>query len=239
MESVKPWSKYPINECGEVLKSLPLSIKRLEPHPYFILGAPYEKGMDPWRVRSGLIPLLLEAENRLQYYHPDFRLAIFDAWRPISVQSFMVEYTINQECQKRGISRCSSEDHLYKLDDVIKEVSMFWAEPSKDPSNPPPHSTGAAIDITLSYVSGPLVDMGGAIDEIGVISRPDYYKDKAKVDSKAMLWNSRRNLLAEILLKVGFVQHPNEWWHFSFGDQLWAWRMNNSSAIYGGVDFLC
>jgi D-alanyl-D-alanine dipeptidase len=32
---------------------------------------------------------------------------------------------------------------------------------------------------------------------------------------------------------AGFAQHPNEWWHFSHGDQLWAWRLGHPSAHYG------
>ena len=35
------------------------------------------------------------------------------------------------------------------------------------------------------------------------------------------------------MLKSVFVQHPNEWWHFSYGDQLWAWTNQNRKAIYG------
>ena len=26
-----------------------------------------------------------------------------------------------------------------------------------------------------------------------------------------------------------------EWWHFSWGDQLWAWRMGQPRAVYGRV----
>ncbi|WP_271255300.1 M15 family metallopeptidase [Pseudanabaena sp. Chao 1811] len=33
----------------------------------------------------------------------------------------------------------------------------------------------------------------------------------------------------------GFVRHPHEWWHFSYGDQIWAWICNEKLAIYGGV----
>jgi D-alanyl-D-alanine dipeptidase len=33
----------------------------------------------------------------------------------------------------------------------------------------------------------------------------------------------------------GFAQHPNEWWHFSWGDQLWADRTGEPIAHYGGV----
>lgn len=35
--------------------------------------------------------------------------------------------------------------------------------------------------------------------------------------------------------QAGFVQHPNEWWHFSYGDQLWCWISNQNNAIYGAA----
>ena len=38
--------------------------------------------------------------------------------------------------------------------------------------------------------------------------------------------------------QAGFVQHPCEWWHFSFGDQLWAWYTKSDAAFYGAVEEL-
>ena len=37
------------------------------------------------------------------------------------------------------------------------------------------------------------------------------------------------------MTKFGFAQHPNEWWHFSYGDQLWAWKNNKANALYGKI----
>ena len=45
------------------------------------------------------------------------------------------------------------------------------------------------------------------------------------------IYNFTRQL--SVMLKAGFVQHPNEWWHFSYGDQLWAWKNKTAFAIYG------
>ncbi|MCZ0900835.1 D-alanyl-D-alanine dipeptidase, partial [Microcoleus sp. HI-ES] len=28
----------------------------------------------------------------------------------------------------------------------------------------------------------------------------------------------------------GFQQHPNEWWHFCLGDQMWAWLTNQNNS---------
>ena len=27
----------------------------------------------------------------------------------------------------------------------------------------------------------------------------------------------------------GFQRHPGEWWHFSLGDQMWAWLSNQTN----------
>jgi len=40
----------------------------------------------------------------------------------------------------------------------------------------------------------------------------------------------------------GFLRHPGEWWHFSQGDQMWAWLQNSVNpslsaiAKYGSVE---
>tara|TARA_Y100001968_G_scaffold158212_1_gene144641 strand:+ start:1005 stop:1724 length:720 start_codon:yes stop_codon:yes gene_type:complete len=233
----RPWANIPIKDCGESLQNLPQLIHRQEPHPYLSLGAPYSDGSNPWRVRSGLIPLLIKAQTYLQKLNSEFRLSIFDAWRPISVQSFMIEYSIDQECNLRGINRNNPSQEI-EVQKVIKDVSTFWAPPNLDPLCPPPHSTGAALDLTISCCDNSLIDMGGEIDEIGEVSFPDFYKNAALEDSNsnAHIWHSRRLLLAKVMNSVGFVRHPKEWWHFSYGDQLWAWQTKSQRAIYGCAD---
>jgi D-alanyl-D-alanine dipeptidase len=104
---------------------------------------------------------------------------------------------------------------------------------------PPPHSTGAAIDVTLyrfpskSGESIQEINMGSPIDEISDRSLPDYFK--GSIDVKEIEFHSDRQLLNEVMTHSGFQRHPNEWWHFSYGDQLWAWISNEKSAIYGSV----
>ena len=36
-----------------------------------------------------------------------------------------------------------------------------------------------------------------------------------------------------IMLAAGFVNYRHEWWHFDFGDQLWAVSTGAECAIYG------
>ncbi len=231
MPPLRPWSPIAIEEAGEPLDDLPASLWRLEPHPYQELGAPYGPGASPFRLRRGVIARLGRAQGLLQEQRPQWRLAIFDAWRPIAVQAFMVRHAFRDACRVRGL-----DPDAFGLPQqaVAAEVDRFWAPPSADPATPPPHSTGAAVDLTLAEAGGRPLAMGGAIDAIGAISEPDHYAAAAP-GSEAADWHGRRCLLAAVMAAAGFAQHPNEWWHFSHGDQLWAWRCQEPRARYGAV----
>jgi len=227
---MRPWSSIPIAESHESLVALPVDLLRLEPHPYARLGAPYGAEADPFRLRSGVLDRLLQAQGILSEREPTLRLAIFDAWRPIDVQAFMVEHTIDALCLERGIRR-DDPSQAAAVDVVMQDVARFWAAPSRHPATPPPHSTGAAVDLTLATVQGgqPL-EMGSPIDAIGSVSEPDHFALAEEVPER--LFHQRRTLLREVMVAAGFAQHPNEWWHYSYGDQLWAWSSGVSTARY-------
>lgn len=230
----RPWSPVPIFDCGEPLLELPPQLLRLVPHPYVSLGAPYGAGASPFRLRSGVIERLLRADRALRAdSHQPCRLAVFDAWRPVAVQGFMVAHATAEECRRRGITPDGADPAL--MAELRREVARFWAEPSLDPATPPPHSTGAAVDLTLAEPDGRPLAMGGAIDAIGAVSEPAHYAAAAKADpgSEAALWHQRRERLGAAMAAAGFARHPNEWWHFSHGDQLWAWQRGEPRAHYG------
>ena len=229
---MRPWSDRPITDCREPLLALPDDLLRLEPHPYVAVGAPYGPAADPFRLRAGVVDRLLQAQMLLQQRDSALRLAIFDAWRPLAVQAFMVEWSVAQEAQRLGLQA----DDVSGMHQVRRAVNRFWAAPSRDPATPPPHSTGAAVDLTLaSSVDGVPLFMGGAIDAIDVVSEPDHFA-AAVSGSEQALWHRRRCLLRSVMVEAGFAQHPNEWWHFSHGDQLWAWRTDAVMAVYAEAD---
>ena len=233
---LRPWNHIKINECNEPLVSIPESIFRLTPHPYMSLGAPYSTGVDPWVLRTSVLKRLIRAQQYLSDINPHLQLALFDAWRPISVQKFMFNYTIQETCKSKGID-INDLSVNGDINDVIEEVGRFWAKPSSNPLTPPPHSTGAAIDLTLADMNGNPLDLGGEIDFIGAESSPDFYKKNnlGMPCSKYQVFHNRRSLLFSVMEQAGFVQHPNEWWHFSYGDQLWAWTSNQGIPIYGAA----
>jgi D-alanyl-D-alanine dipeptidase len=238
---LRPWNHLPIADCGEPLVVLPPALLRLEPHPYQALGAPYGAGGGgPFQLRQQVVNRLLQAQHHLQQHRPGLRLAIFDGWRPLAVQVFMVEHAIVETCRERGIDPAQEGP---QRDAVVAEVGRFWAPPNADLGAPPPHSTGGAVDLTLAdQASCQQLAMGSAIDTIGPVSEPDHWLQQAEaiVDDRArerfLQWHQHRCWLREAMAHAGFSQHPNEWWHFSWGDQLWAWRQGQSQAHYGRMD---
>ena len=227
---MKIWNKIPIKDNGDKLIAIPSCLKFLDPHPYSHLGAPYKDKTSIWKLREEVVNRLVKVNDYL-ISKSSFNLLIYDSWRPLEVQEFMFKRAFLLECEKSNID--NPFENIKSHPSILKKVEKFWAYPSYDSSCPPPHSTGGALDVCLSDKDGNIVEMGSTVDQMDETSDPEFY---AKVKNKeAIIWNSRRNLLREIMTKFGFAQHPNEWWHFSYGDQLWAWKNKKENAIYGKI----
>ncbi len=229
--------QIPIEDCGESLITIPTTEFAFEtPHPYQKLGAPYGE-VSPYCLRESVLEALLQAQQQLQMHQPHWQIKIFDAYRPIAVQQFMVDYTFQTLWQQQFPQQASLSPEQHKT--LMEQVHQFWAQPSENPKTPPPHSTGAAIDITLVNEKGETLEMGSAIDELSPRSYPNYYQDSTSATDQ--LYHQRRELLKAVMTEAGFRQHPKEWWHFSLGDQRWAWLKREELsddtivAYYGGV----
>ena len=228
---MKPWHNIPIVDNKEELVAIPKSINFCNPHPYSELGAPYRNKKSIWNLRRTVLNRLLKANEYLKANYENYFLIIYDSWRPLEVQEYMFYFACNNECKKNGI--VFSKENINSYPDIISKVEKFWAFPSPSMSNPPPHSTGAAVDLTLVDKSGTLFDMGCDIDQMDDTAVPDYFQKGTNQKEKDC--HIRRKILQEAMNKFDFAQHPNEWWHFSYGDQLWAWKNNKKKAIYGKV----
>jgi len=227
---MKPYQNILITDCGEPLVAIADHFIKIDPHPYISLGAPYGD-RSPFFVRLGILERLQRSQAYLQTIRPNWHIAIFDAYRPISVQQFMVDYSFAQLAKNKGLEVLNlTEDQKNSL---MAEVMKFWAIPSHDRKMPPPHSTGAAIDVTLFDADLLEINMGSPIDEISDRSLPSYFANSS--NTQEIEFHSDRQLLNQVMTHSGFQRHPNEWWHFSYGDQLWAWISKKKIAIYGGV----
>ena len=216
---MKPYHAIPIEDCGEPLVPIPSeAFAMVAPHPYQQLGAPYGHH-SPYQLRAGVLSALQEAQGWLQQQQPQWRIQIFDAYRPIAVQQFMVNHALEEQRQQRYPHQANLTEDQHR--ELMAEVIQFWAIPSHDPRTPPPHSTGAAIDISLVDAEGHPVPMGSPIDEISERSWPNYFANNT--DPQAQRFHRHRQILNQAMTTAGFCRHPQEWWHFSLGDQLWVW----------------
>lgn len=222
---MKPYYQIPIQECGERLIAIPLDNFSVElPHPYIKLGADYGK-KSPYCLRQGVVQALLEAQFLLEKRHPQWKIKIYDAYRPVGVQQFMVNHTFNSLAKSLHLNE--NQLSAQHCQDLWGQVYQFWAAPSLDKKMPPPHSTGAAVDVTIVNAQGETLDMGGEFDEISERSHPDYYLSDR--DGDIQQYHFHRQLLKRVMTNAGFCQHPEEWWHFSLGDQMWTWLHNQSN----------
>ncbi len=240
---MKPYQQVPIQDCNEPLVFIPSQDFVLEtPHPYEKLGAPYGD-RSPYVLRQGVLERLIAAQQHLEVLRPGWRILVFDAYRPVAVQQFMVDYTFMELV--RSHNRIPAELTEPERQNFWQQVYQFWAVPNLDPHTPPPHSTGAAIDVSLVDETGAVVDMGSPIDEVSPRSFPNAFAaaadpNSATYDAAIAPFHQRRQLLHEVMTRAGFRRHLEEWWHFSYGDQMWVWlgmQMGEpaQAAIYGRV----
>lgn len=166
-------------------------------------------------VRKGVYDRLIIAAKALP---AGYRLVLLDGWRPKTLQQFLFD-KIHGEIVAAHPEMSAAE--------IENETLHFVARPSDDPTCPSPHITGGAIDLTLADETGKILDMGGDFDEPSERSWT-----AAMVPPEA---SERRQLLLAAMHHAGFTNLPSEWWHFDYGNWIWAWFQKQPSALYGPI----
>lgn len=127
---------------------------------------------------------------------------------------------------------------------VLKRRDEMSAKPPEQGA-PSPHATGAAIDVKLrykdanpGYVTGIEVDMGHKDTNTSQLANPDYYETLKKLTTEGRKIQQNRRVFYWIMKGAlngddsGFVVNPTEWWHWSYGDQMWAKLTQAPEAFY-------
>lgn len=159
-------------------------------------------GRGPLRLRAGLWRRLVAAHLAL----PDpFGLMVLDGWRSPAFQGDLLA-------------------HHTRLD---PELGDGWvSDPTCGP--PAPHTTGGAVDLTLTWRGVPLA-LGTDFDSFDPAAFP------AALEGRPGLDRDLRRLLSAVLRVRGLTVHPMEWWHWSYGDSWWAAATGAEHALYGTV----
>jgi D-alanyl-D-alanine dipeptidase len=120
-------------------------------------------------------------------------LAVFDAWRPLELQAELYHAAYDHPGLPEG----------------------FVAKPSRNPQAPPPHLTGGAVDLTLTFDGIPLA-IGTGFDDFSARARTDALECEGGVERdlrRFLYWEMRTH---------GYVVLDCEWWHFEHGTRRWA-----------------
>jgi zinc D-Ala-D-Ala dipeptidase len=181
------------------------------------------------RLRKGVVDRLVKVNKRLA--PAGLELFIFDGWRPRAVQQYFHDKWMPREILKRN-------PKLTK-DELREETERYWAAPTTDRKSPAPHATGGAVDLTIRWRdSGEHLWMGSIFDDASPIARSDHFEHS---NSSAFAFSNEearanRRLLHWLMREAGFMPNPGEWWHFSYGELMWAKLTGAPHAFYGLIE---
>lgn len=133
---------------------------------------------------------LSACQDFLNQIKPGYKLLIYDAVRPVSVQQKMWD----------------------ALDSIpLKERVKFVS----NPKNRSLHNFGAAVDLTICNENGEILDMGAGYDDIRKIAYPKLESYFLNTGELKPFQVENRELLRKVMQKEGFRNIPTEWWHFN------------------------
>jgi D-alanyl-D-alanine dipeptidase len=116
-------------------------------------------------------------------------------------------------------------------------VERYWAAPTRDEAQPAPHATGAAVDLTLVWQDGEPLWMGSLFDDATPLAHTDRFEpDDGAGSFSDEEARANRRILYWAMTEAGFANYPDEWWHYSYGDQNWAALTGRTSALYGLIE---
>lgn len=214
----------PICESGERLFPLGMNLDKIIVSPQYYTQN-IEGALAESYARQTVRKKLIHAAGCLPF---GYRFVIFDCWRPLKVQQALFDNL------KKGIIAANPS---MSEDDVMKRARKYVAFPSRDEMKPTPHNTGGAVDLTIADENGLVLNMGTEFDDSSEKAETVYF-ERLLASGDKLTWADRealnnRRILYHIMKSAGFTNYTNEWWHFDYGNQNWAWCSGSAHAIYG------
>jgi D-alanyl-D-alanine dipeptidase len=157
-------------------------------------------------------------EQASKYLPNNYKLIIRASHRPLQVQLDLL-HALMREYQAANPDK--------SIQEVLEYARIYVSDPA---IKIPPHCCGAAVDVDmLDTTTGKLVDFGCPMNTDGEIS---FLFSGATTKTQ----KTNRMILLDSMTNAGFASYYAEWWHYSYGDQLWAQFYDKDSAIYGIVE---
>ena len=148
----------------------------------------------------------------------DKRLIIRSVWRAFAHQKLL---------RDRRIKIIKKEHPNKSLKDINKMVSYFIAPEEKSM-----HSTGGAVDALIYDLKKNCVMDFGNNDGLHLELNKTCYPFHPGITPQV---RKNRELLINLFAKEGFVVDPKEYWHFDYGNVMWAIEKEKKYAKYGTI----
>lgn len=166
-----------------------------------------------WRIRRVVFEKVMACANALP---EGLCLMVFDAFRTRARQ---------WELWKPVFLRITKDNPDWDTAQVYKEASRWVAPPDGFGSG---HQAGAAVDVKLAYADRTELEFGGAMKGLTGVAPTDW--------PVAPELRKNRDMLVAAMAATGMVNYPDEWWHFMYGDRLWAEVTGRSEAFFAPID---
>lgn len=214
-----------IHECGEpMIKVDP--VDRLKVCPaYFARG--FATAGSSVYLRTGVVEVLHAATRTL----PDnLCILIYDGFRSLETQKEIADRFA------ADLLDCPLSNEL-RAATISRFVSPLPGSEAEYHLAPPPHCTGAAVDVGLATVEGTLIDLGAEFDQFDDVAATAYYEGTFRRIKSANDRTRRdmRRLLYWTMVRAGFAPYPDEYWHFELGTRRAAAFFGLPAAKYGGI----
>jgi len=202
------YTKIPIKENNDLLVKIEDGLFVVQPE-YFIRGI---STSDEIFLRGNVVELLKKVSKNIRPY----KLKIWDGFRPLEIQ---------QKLHDNIMAQFRTENPEWDEDRLYIEAGKYIT-PADEEGRIPPHFTGGSVDLTMVDENNEELDMGTDFDYFGIKASYNF-KDLPK----KVLEN--RKFLRDAMIDADFRPDNEEWWHFDYGNQLWAFDLNKNYAVYG------
>lgn len=210
------FTKISVKECGEKLVDV-------EECGFIAEPKYYQQGMsrdNKIYLRRGVLERLKKAKENLP---AGYNFKIWDGYRSREVQDNIWQSYYQKNKLKHPV---------WSEEEILNETDKFVTRPN-NPERIPPHATGGAVDLTVVDKDGEEMNFGTEFDDFSEKASKDYFEVKNNLDEREKKFRDNRRMLRATMLEQGFSADEDEWWHFDYGNQLWASRENKLEAIYG------
>jgi len=149
-------------------------------------------------LRKEVALKLISAQHLLEKIKPGYKLIVYDAVRPLSIQKLMWD----------SVNVPSNVKYKYLSNPKFRSL----------------HNYGAAVDVSIVDDKGYPLDMGTPFDCFCELAYPYFEKKFLKIGLLTPLQYQNRLLLRNIMEKNHFSGISTEWWHFNYCSRKYAER---------------